>query len=228
MTMTQLTANAVTAHSSDPELGALARESFAKTAAGKEIVQSSKQAAVFFFFGNKGDGLNDAVYDALSADVIFDAITLSSRLEFVVDDIEYRMLTADSIFQGNEDSLLAMLLVFQLQMQVGMTGAALRVDEVAIAGLGCSGCKVLDVLVPDYVDYDSPEQCSEWAWIEERSSYAHVKNGRNDGVWEFFLNLAHLEHDLAAGAVNVPSSLSVPIRAALAGGYEYILFHQGT
>lgn len=228
MTMTQLTAESVKAHNSDPALGALARASFAKTEVGKDIVMASKEAAVFFFFGDRGTGSNDGLYEQVSGDVIFDAITLASKLDFVIDGCGYEIFPSSSLFDGAEDSLIAMLLDYQQRMQVTMTDAALKAADIAIAGSGCYGQNVLDVLVPDYVDYRSAEESPEWAWIEERASYVHKANGREDGVWEFFLNVAHLEHDLETGPVEVPSSLSEPLRAALAGGYGYILFHQGT
>lgn len=228
MTMTQLTAESIKAHNSDAALGVLARASFEKTGAGKGIVKSSKEAAVYFFFGEKGAGSNDGLYEQVPADVIFDAITLSSKLDFVIDGTGYEIFPFSPLFDGGDDSLIAMLLDFQRQMQAAMTDAALKTADIAIAGSGCSGQNVLDVLVPDYVDYHSAEESPEWAWIEKRASYVHKANGREDGVWEFFLNVAHLEHDLETGPVEVPSSLSEPIRAALAGGYGYILFHQGT
>lgn len=228
MTLTHLTAESVKAHNSDPALSTLARESFTKTEVGKGIVKSSKESAVFFFFGEMGAGLNDGLYEQVPADVIFDAITLSSKLDFVIDGTGYEIFPFSPLFDGGEDSLIAMLLDFQQQMQAAMTDAALKAADIAIAGSGCSGGTVLDVLVPDYVDYESAEDSPEWAWIEERASYEHKQNGRKDGIWEFVLNLANLQSDLELGSVEVPSSLSEPIRAALAGGYGYILFHQGT
>lgn len=77
-----------------------------------------------------------------------------------------------------------------------------------------------DVLMPDIFDYDTPDEISEWAWIEKNASFKHAKNGE-DGVFEFMLNTS-------LDFTDIPSSLAPYIEEAKDKKIAYLLFHQGT
>lgn len=77
-----------------------------------------------------------------------------------------------------------------------------------------------DILMPDIFDYDTPDEISEWAWIEKNASFKHAKNGE-DGVFEFMLNTS-LEF------TDIPSALAPYIEEAKEKKIAYLLFHQGT
>lgn len=70
-------------------------------------------------------------------------------------------------------------------------------------------------------DYDVPNGIPEWAWVEDKSSFAHRRNGEPGGVWEFVLNLSNELGD-------VPDSLKPVLTEARAKHLAYLIFHQGT
>ena len=69
-------------------------------------------------------------------------------------------------------------------------------------------------------DYDTPDQVSEWNWVEANASFAHRGNRQDQGVFEFILNLALTFDD-------VPASLQPVLESARSSGYAYLLVHQG-
>lgn len=68
--------------------------------------------------------------------------------------------------------------------------------------------------------YDTPDDLPEWDWIREKASFEHRDTG-SEGVWEFAVNVS-LDHE------PVPSALEEVFQAAQRGGFEYVIFHQGT
>lgn len=83
--------------------------------------------------------------------------------------------------------------------------------------------RFLEVDVTDYLEYECADEVPEWQWIEKVASFTHNDN-YTDGIWEFMVNVTRLEQ----GDVEVPTALLKPLQAAIAGGCQYILFHQGT
>lgn len=84
---------------------------------------------------------------------------------------------------------------------------------------------VLDVCIPEIIDYDSPEDTIEWKWLESRGQYPHRDNNTL-GIWEFFINL----HFLAEDGIpeDTPKTLVPILEYAKEHGFSYILAHQGT
>lgn len=86
---------------------------------------------------------------------------------------------------------------------------------------GATKQEVMTVMMQDIVgDYDVPEDVPEWAWVEQKASYAHARNGQ-DGIWEFVLNLSV---DLSSA----PARLASVIDDAKARHCAYLIIHQGT
>lgn len=70
-------------------------------------------------------------------------------------------------------------------------------------------------------DYEVPDGIPEWAWVEDKASFAHQRNGEPGGVWEFVLNLSN-------ELTGVPDSLRPVLVEARAKHLSYLIFHQGT
>lgn len=77
------------------------------------------------------------------------------------------------------------------------------------------------VMMQDIVgDYATPEQVSEWRWVEKAASFNHARNGV-DGIWEFVLNLSRTFTD-------IPTRLQSVIAEARNKNLAFLVFHQGT
>ncbi|WP_299194726.1 hypothetical protein [uncultured Amphritea sp.] len=86
--------------------------------------------------------------------------------------------------------------------------------------------QVYDVCMVDVVgDYDTPDEVTEWEWVEEKASYKHTQNGSH-GIWEFLLNVSVIENE--SNDNDIPERLKPVIQNALEQNCSYILFHQGT
>jgi hypothetical protein len=72
----------------------------------------------------------------------------------------------------------------------------------------------------DIFCYDTPDEVSEWSWLETHASYKHTGNG-HAGIWEFMLNMAN-------EFIDVPARLEKYITEAKQKNIAYLLFHQGT
>lgn len=92
------------------------------------------------------------------------------------------------------------------------------IEEIKHGGVGIF---VLDVEMSSIVgDYDVPDEIPEWEWVEQNASFHHAHNAKS-GIWDFMLNLANEHND-------IPPKLLPVINSAIAKGYSYILFNQGT
>ena len=79
---------------------------------------------------------------------------------------------------------------------------------------------IYEIDMTDIFRYDTPEEVSEWSWLETHASYKHTGNG-HAGIWEFMLNMAN-------EFIDVPTKLEKYIKEAKSKNIAYLLFHQGT
>lgn len=79
---------------------------------------------------------------------------------------------------------------------------------------------IYEIDMTDIFSYDTPDEVSEWSWLETHASYKHTGNG-HAGIWEFMLNMAN-------DFVDIPDSLEKYISEAKRKKIAYVLFHQGT
>ncbi len=78
---------------------------------------------------------------------------------------------------------------------------------------------IYEIDMTDIFSYDTPDEISEWSWLETHASYKHTGNG-HAGIWEFMLNMAN-------DFVDIPDSLEKYISEAKRKKIAYVLFHQG-
>lgn len=81
-------------------------------------------------------------------------------------------------------------------------------------------------------DYECPEKCIEWQWIENNASFKHVGNYDELGVFEFIINVDRFISDdkeecqIADDASDMPEKLIPVILDAAKKRLSYIIFHQ--
>lgn len=114
----------------------------------------------------------------------------------------------------------------RLQESQAVIAEDLAAIDHAIAGIpvlsGMGACAMASVNMDQVLEsgYDTPEQVPEWAWVETHASFSHRGNRQEQGVFDFIINLALTFED-------VPTRLQPVLENARAGGYAYLLFHQG-
>lgn len=93
--------------------------------------------------------------------------------------------------------------------------AAVAIEQLEIEAIG-------SVDMQDIVGhYDVPDDVPEWLWVQQNASFAHVRNGLGDGVWEFILNLSRSFTD-------IPPRLAPTINNARLKKLGYLVLNQGT
>ena len=94
-------------------------------------------------------------------------------------------------------------------------------DPMAEVLPGATRSEVREIMMQELVgDCDDPADVPEWAWVEENASFSHVRNGKEDGVWEFVLNLSRT---FSA----VPQRIAPAIAKASRDGIAYLVLYQG-
>lgn len=89
---------------------------------------------------------------------------------------------------------------------------------------GATRAEVGQVMMQDLIgEYDVPDCIPEWEWVEKHASYAHVANGKRDGIWEFVVNI-----DMTGHLTDVPEKLKPVFKEANSKSIAYLIFHQGT
>jgi hypothetical protein len=83
--------------------------------------------------------------------------------------------------------------------------------------------KVIEVNLVDVLnEYDVPEDCAEWGWVEKHHSFKHKDNGGEPGVWEFMVNVEKM-----AFVTDIPETLRPYFETAKKEGAAWVMFHQG-
>jgi hypothetical protein len=84
---------------------------------------------------------------------------------------------------------------------------------------------IIEVNLVDVLnEYDVPDECPEWKWVEDNHRWAHKSNNAEPGVWEFMVNVDKHNPDLLKG---VPAVLKPFFEEALRLDAPWIMFHQG-
>ena len=83
--------------------------------------------------------------------------------------------------------------------------------------------KIIEVNLVDVLnEYDVPEDCPEWTWVEAHHSFKHKGNGGDPGVWEFMVNVeSHKD------AKDIPTHIKPFFDEALKQKAVWLMFHQG-
>jgi hypothetical protein len=195
-------------------LTTIANQELRKSLKGQDLIKLSEANAASMVFDKDGD-INADVFKALTANGVYTGVTLASSLTFNFGGETY---TVEPYFNLTEDDALTLLQVSQSSIEHSLIETHAKQDDEEYFP-GATKIEVLDVCVPDVIgEYDVPEDTVEWPWIEKNACYSH----RNNGVWEFVLNLSHFD------TASIPVSLTPVINEAKKQVCSYILFHQGT
>jgi hypothetical protein len=194
-------------------LNTVAHVEFAKTEQGKALITRSKAKAAELIF-------NLDTTDTLSSDAIYDAVLLTSSLCINLGGSELFLEPANENFY-DKDAVLAQLQDAQSVIESALFESVLPfVVDTAERLPGATAMEILDVHMPDHVEYESVADCEEWQWVEKWASFSHVKNGsEEDPGWEHIVNLAFLDD------VNPPAKLMQVFQDARAKDVSYVLFH---
>lgn len=85
--------------------------------------------------------------------------------------------------------------------------------------------QIIEVNLIDVLNqYDVPDECPEWKWVEDNHRWAHKSNNAEPGVWEFMVHVDKYNPDLLEG---VPAVLKPFFVEALKLDAPWIMFHQG-
>ena len=85
----------------------------------------------------------------------------------------------------------------------------------------------LEVCMPDvFGETASPDEITEWAWIQENGAFSHRGNNKEPGVWEFIVHTgkAWLDGKRVHG---VPVRLQPFFDEAVRTSAAWVMFHQG-
>lgn len=199
----------------------VAMSKFRDSEKGKAIIRESKISAVQFMFDLEGEENKEAAKD-LGPAFIYDALELTSKLAITVDGKDYQLECCYEHFSMDDNLVMDMLADVQANLEVSMLNAALPDSAVEVEMLpGATAGEVMDVDLTNYVaEYDDPAEVPEWVWIESKASFIHKDNG-SEGIWDHIVNVS-LDHG------PVPPTLKTLFKSAQDGGFQYILFHQGT